>query len=285
MRGAPGEDEIGAGVGERRRHHDFPEARRMPGDGDVGVVEGARAHHEGLCRAAFFRGAAVIAHAPRHLVLGEPVLHGGGGEQRGGTEQIVAAAMAVAAGLQRARLGHAGLLAEAGQRVIFAEEGDDGPAFAPFAHQRGGNACDLLGDAETLMAQLGQMFGGRARLGVAHLGHRPDPVGQGDETRLDGVDATPDVTAVIHLPISNSEGDVSLELLSASQNDASAGRTISHAAGAGRKWRRYVTRTHMPVTPSRHAANSRPFSTTSTTASAASVQRKKPVANGSSVPS
>ena len=26
MRGAPGEDEIGARVGERRRHHDFPEA-------------------------------------------------------------------------------------------------------------------------------------------------------------------------------------------------------------------------------------------------------------------
>src|SRR5882672_1878991 len=31
--------------------------------------------------------------------------------------------------------------------------------------------------------------------------------------------------------------------------------------------------------------NSRPFSTTSTTASAASVQRKKPVANGNNVPS
>jgi hypothetical protein len=31
--------------------------------------------------------------------------------------------------------------------------------------------------------------------------------------------------------------------------------------------------------------NSRPFSTTSTTARAASVQRKKPVANGNSVPS
>ena len=87
--------------------------------------------------------------------------------------------MAMAAGFQRARFRHAGLLAETGQGVVFAEEGDHGSAFAPFAHQRGGNACDLLGDAETLMAQFGQMFGGRARLGVADLGHRPDPVGQG----------------------------------------------------------------------------------------------------------
>ncbi len=209
MRGAPGEDEIGARVGERGRHHHFPEARRVPGDRDVGVVEGAIAHHEGFCRAAFFRGAAVIAHAPRRFVFGEPILHGGGRKQRGGTEQIVAATMTMAAGLQRARFGHAGFLAEAGQGVIFAEKSDHRPAVAPFAHHRGRNACDLLGDAETLMAQLGQMFGGRARLGVADLGHRPDPVGQGDKARLDGVDATPDVTAIIHLPISNSEGDLS----------------------------------------------------------------------------
>src|SRR5207245_8368476 len=117
--------------------------------------------------------------------------------------------MAMAAGLERARFGHAGFLAETGQGVTFAEEGDHGPAFAPFAHQGGGNACDLLGNAETLMAQLGQMFGGRARLRVADLGHRPDPVAQFDEARLDGVDAKPDVTAIIHLPVPNSEGDVS----------------------------------------------------------------------------
>ena len=87
--------------------------------------------------------------------------------------------MAVASRLQRARLRHAGLLTEAGQRIVFAEEGDDGTALAPFAHQGGGNIGDILGDAETLMAQFGEMFGSRARLGVAHLGHGPDPVAQG----------------------------------------------------------------------------------------------------------
>jgi len=60
------------------------------------------------------------------------------------------------------------------------------------------NACDILCDAETLMAQFGQMFGGGARLGVAHLGHRPDLVAQGDETRLDRVNAKPNVVAVVH---------------------------------------------------------------------------------------
>ena len=235
---------------------------------DVGVVESAGAHHEGFRRAAFLGRAAVIAHAPRHLVCGEPVLHGGGGEQRGRAEQIVAAAMAMAAGLERARFGHAGLLAEAGQRVIFAEEGDDGSAFAPFAHQRGGNAGDLLGDAETLMAQLGQMFGGRARLGVADLGHRPDPVARGDEARLDRVDATPDVTAVIHLPVPDAEGDAS-NCYQLRRTTPARTKRICHAR-----------HTLMPC-----GWNSRPFSTTSTTASEASVQSKKPVANGTSVPS
>ncbi len=51
------------------------------------------------------------------------------------------------------------------------------------------------------MAQLGQMFGGGARLGVADFGHRPDPVAQGDETRLDRINATPNVTAVVHRPV------------------------------------------------------------------------------------
>ena len=109
--------------------------------------------------------------------------------------------MAMASRLHRAGLRHIGLLAQTGQRVVFAEEGDHRAALAPFADQGGGNARDLLGDAKTLMAQFGQMFGAGARLGVAHLRHRPDLVAEVNETGLDGVDATPDVTAVVHLPI------------------------------------------------------------------------------------
>ncbi len=107
--------------------------------------------------------------------------------------------MAMAAGLDRARLGDAGFLAQAGQGVIFAEEGDDRSAFAPFADHRGRDIGDILGDAKALVAQLGQMLGRRARLGVADLGHAPDPVGERGETRLDRVDAAPDVAAVVHV--------------------------------------------------------------------------------------
>jgi hypothetical protein len=115
--------------------------------------------------------------------------------------QSFTAVAASSAGLDRARLGDAGLLAEAGQGVIFAEERDDRTAVAPFAHQRRRNSGDILGDAKTLVAELGQMFGGRTRLGVADLGHAPDPVGQRRETRLDRVDAAPDITAIVHGPV------------------------------------------------------------------------------------
>ena len=198
MRGPPGEDEIGARVGERRCHHHFPETVRMPGDGDVGVGKGARTHHEGFRGAAFLGGAAIVTHATRRLVRRQPILHRGGGKQRGRTQQIVAATVAVASRLQRARLCHTGFLTKTGQRVIFAEESDDRTALAPFADQGGGNAGDILRDAETLMAQFGEMFGSRACLGIANFGHGPDPVGQGDETRLDRVNAEPDVAAVVH---------------------------------------------------------------------------------------
>ena len=106
--------------------------------------------------------------------------------------------MAVASRLQRAGFRHAGFLAKAGQRIVFAEESDDRTALAPFAHQGGGNISDILRDAETLMAQLGEMFSSRARFGIAHLGHGPDPVAQRDETRLDRVNTEPDVAAVVH---------------------------------------------------------------------------------------
>src|SRR6185437_17169178 len=128
-----------------------------------------------------------------------PVLHRGRGEQRGGAQKIMAAAMAMSAGLDRPMLGDAGFLAEAGQGVIFAKEGNDRSAFAPFAHHGGGNIGDVLGDAKTLVTQLAEMLGRGTRLGIADLGHAPDRVGKRDETRLDRVDATPDVAAVVHV--------------------------------------------------------------------------------------
>ena len=199
MRGAAGEDEVGAGIGERERRGDLPEAARMPGDGDVGILEGAGADHEGLGGAAFLGRAAVIADAAGQLVLGEPVLHGGRRQQGGRAEQVVTAAMAMAAHLDLAMLGDAGFLTEAGQGVVLAEEGDDRAAFAGLADHCGRDVGDVFGDPEALVLQLGDMLGDRALLGVADLGNGPDPVAEFDETLFAGVDVTPEVVAIVHV--------------------------------------------------------------------------------------
>ena len=52
--------------------------------------------------------------------------------------------MAVAGARQRLRLGDAGLLAQARQRVVFAEDGDHRAVLAGLAHHRGRNAGDVL---------------------------------------------------------------------------------------------------------------------------------------------
>jgi len=144
------EGEIDAGVGERHRRHNLAEARRMPGDRGIDIVEGAFAHHEGLCRAALFRRTAIIAHAPLEAVFREPVLHRDRGEHRSGPEQIVAAAMAVAAILERTRLGDAGLLRKARQCIIFAKDRDHRAVFARLADHRGRNARDIARDSKAL---------------------------------------------------------------------------------------------------------------------------------------
>ena len=131
--------------------------------------------------------------------------------------------MAVAARLDRAMLGHTRFLAQARQRIIFTHEGDHRTALAPFADHGGGNAGDILGDAKSLMAQFGEMFGRRARLGVAHLRHRPDPVAQIDETRLDRVNAKPDVAAVVHIAVLRVESGSEIVTSFAEPRLASAG--------------------------------------------------------------
>ena len=63
VRGAALEGEVDARVGEAHGVVDAVDGGRMPGDGDVDVLEVAGAHHEDLGRAAFLGRAAVVAHA------------------------------------------------------------------------------------------------------------------------------------------------------------------------------------------------------------------------------
>src|SRR5205814_5971686 len=112
------------------------------------------------------------------------------------------------------------LLAETRQRVIFTHEGDDRSAVAPFARHRSRDAGNILGDAETLMAQLGEMLGGGPRFGVADFRHPPDLVAEVDETCLDRVNATPDIAAVVHASVRDLFGQTKRQCLAASLQPA-----------------------------------------------------------------
>jgi hypothetical protein len=103
------------------------------------------------------------------------------------------AAMAVAAGDHFLVLGNAGDLAEAWQGVVFAEDGDDRPAFAGLAHHRGGDAREILLHPEAETFQHLGVLSHRAIFGVGDLGDFPDPVGERLEFRPVVVDKLPDL--------------------------------------------------------------------------------------------
>ena len=131
-------------------------------------------------------------------VRGEVILQRRRGQQRGRAQHVVAAAMAMAGAGQRAVLGDIGLLAEAGQRVVFAENGDDRAAFARLAHHGGRDAAVLLGHLEALRLQHGGMLGDGSVLGIGDFRHAPDAVAEGEEVLALGVDEIPDCFGVFH---------------------------------------------------------------------------------------
>src|SRR5215472_8455930 len=103
---------------------DTGEGGRVPSDRDIHVGKYAGPHHEPLGSAAFFRRAAVITHAPLDAVCRQKVLHRGRGQQRCGPQEIMTAAVTITTTRQRPRLGDAGFLRQARQRIVFAEDGD-----------------------------------------------------------------------------------------------------------------------------------------------------------------
>ncbi len=196
--GTAGELKIHAGVGERQRLVDPRHRRWVPGDSDVGVIESAGAHHERFRRAAFLRGTAIIAHAPRHLVGGKPILHRCCGEQRGRAEQVVAAAMAMATRYHLFAFGKARDLAQAGQSVVFTEDGDDRSAFTGLTHDGGWDVREIFLHPEAEPLQHLGMLGNRPILGIGDLGNLPDPIGERLEFGPVIVDKLPDLIGILH---------------------------------------------------------------------------------------
>src|SRR5580658_5011449 len=105
----------------------------------------------------------------------------------------MAASMAIAVRLGRTRLGEAGDLAEARQRVIFAEDRDHRAVLAGFPDHGRRNAGDAPRHTEALRLQRRHMLGAGTRLRIAELRHAPDAIAQGDEALLLGIDETPDL--------------------------------------------------------------------------------------------
>ena len=73
----------------------------MPGDGSVQILENAVTGHEGFACAAFFAGATVEDDSAGQFTGCDGFLDGDGSAQRTGAQQVVAAALTVAASLQR----------------------------------------------------------------------------------------------------------------------------------------------------------------------------------------
>jgi hypothetical protein len=170
----------------------------MPGDRDVHIVKRAGANHEPLGRAALLCRTSVVAHPALHVIGGQPILHRRRRQQRAGAEQIMPARMSHAVPRQWSRLRHAGFLAEAGQRIILAENGDHRPTLAGLTHHGCGNTRQILGDAKTLLAQRGDVLGHGIVFVVGDLGPIPNAIAQGLEQILFVVHQLPDLLGVLH---------------------------------------------------------------------------------------
>src|ERR1700691_564158 len=122
----------------------------LPRDRDIDVAEHASPGHETFRCAAFLGRTAVVTDSPRYGVRNQIVLHGSGGQEGRRPQQVVAAAMAEARSWQWLLFGHAGLLRQARQRVVFAQDSDYRTVLAGFAHDGGWDASNLAGHAEAL---------------------------------------------------------------------------------------------------------------------------------------
>lgn len=150
---------------------DLRKRSRVPADGNIDIVESARARHERLGRAAFFCRTAIVAHATLLVGLFQPILDRRRSQNGSGAQKIVAATMTMSRTGDRARLCYARFLTKARQRIIFAKNGDDWSALTRLAHDSSGNASHILGDTKTLCLQHFGVLGTGLVFGIGDLGH------------------------------------------------------------------------------------------------------------------
>ena len=189
---------IDLGVGQRRIARGVAAVGGMPGEGRVNVVEHAFAGHERLAAAALFAGAAVVAHGAFEALLGHHFFQRGRRGDRGDAEQVVAAAVPVGAGDFGVFLADAGFLAESGQGVELAQEGDDGFARSPLAAESGLHIADVARDLEAFLFEQSDLRFHRLVLAERRLRVAPDLVGELVVAASARLDVIGDLCPVVH---------------------------------------------------------------------------------------
>lgn len=140
-------------AGVVRAGDDLVHVARVPGQGEVKAAPQPLAGHEGLARAALLARAAVKDDRSARAAALEEVLYGEGSAQRARTEHVVPAAVPRPAGDERPLLCTGCRLAEAGERVVFAEDADHRPSLAESAAEGGGDAAKALRHLKAVRAQ------------------------------------------------------------------------------------------------------------------------------------
>ncbi|MPN04296.1 hypothetical protein SDC9_151532 [bioreactor metagenome] len=125
----------------------------MPGQRRVQSAPKLVPGHKRLCRAALLAGAAIQHHGAGTLRLLQIGLHADGRCHGPGAQQIVPAAMAAATGNQFFPVKAPPLLGQAGQRVVFRQNPDDGPPRAKGRGKGRGNIANPLFHDKALVFQ------------------------------------------------------------------------------------------------------------------------------------
>ena len=122
----------------------------MPSERGIDPVENAGAHHESLARTALLAGAAEKLDRAGQAAFLQPRLDRAGGGKRAGAQQIVAAAVTIAASRRRLACADIGDLPQPCQGVVLAKKGDDRRAAAIAGDKSSLNAARRAADGKTL---------------------------------------------------------------------------------------------------------------------------------------
>ena len=151
-----------------------------------------------LAAGIFFGGAAIITDGTGQILFRHVFLQGHSSRQGGRAQEIVAAAVAVAALLQGTAAGLVGLLAQAAEGVIFPQQGDDRFAGAVFGDKGGVLPGDAPFHPEALLLHVSGLALKGTELLEPGLGKAPDVVADGDEFVTPVLDQLTQVLCVAH---------------------------------------------------------------------------------------